>query len=99
MNWGIIGLGYMGKQFANSIKEIDREQLLAISSNSLFKLIKFGFKNKIKFKYQFNSYDEILKCKEIDNIYISTLNNTHLDIITKCIEAKNILCETVCNKF
>lgn len=94
MNWGIIGLGYMGKQFANSIKEIDREQLLAISSNSFFKLIKFGFKNKIKFKYQFNSYDEILKCKEIDNIYISTLNNTHLDIITKCIESKkNVLCE------
>ena len=41
MNWGIIGLGYMGKQFANSIKEIDREQLLAISSNSFFKLINY----------------------------------------------------------
>ena len=82
MNWGIIGLGHMAKNFANAINELDKTSLLGASSRSLFKLIKFGFKNKIKFKYQFNSYDEILKCKEIDNIYISTLNNTHLDIIT-----------------
>ena len=53
MNWGIIGLGFMGKQFANSIKELDKRQLLGISSNSFLKLIKFGLKHKIKFKYQF----------------------------------------------
>ena len=35
-----------------------------------------------------------MSCKEIDNIYIGTLNNTHHDFIIKCIEAgKNILCE------
>jgi len=94
MNWGIIGLGFMGKQFANSIKELDKKQLLGISSNSFLKLIKFGLRHKIRFKYQFNNYEDILLCKDIDNIYIATLNNTHHDLIIKCIEAKkNILCE------
>ena len=92
MNWGIIGLGFMGKQFANSIKELDKKQLLGISSNSFLKLIKFGLRHKIRFKYQFNNYEDILLCKDIDNIYIATLNNTHHDLIIKCIEAKkNIL--------
>ncbi len=94
MNWGIIGLGYMGKQFANSLRKLDKNQLLGISSNSLFKLIKFGFRHKIKLKYQFKSYEDILSCKDIDNIYIATLNNTHHDLIIKCLEAKkNVLCE------
>ena len=35
-----------------------------------------------------------MSCKDIDNIYIGTLNNTHHNFILKCIEAgKNILCE------
>ena len=51
---------------------------------------KFNIKNK----YRFKTYEEILNCKEIDNIYISTINNTHFDLIIKSIEAnKNILCE------
>ena len=94
MNWGIIGLGYMGKQFANSLRKLDKNQLLGISSNSFLKLIKFGFRHKIKLKYQFKSYEDILSCKDIDNIYIATLNNTHHDLIIKCLEAKkNVLCE------
>ncbi len=53
MNWGIIGLGYMGKKFAHSLSELDKNQLLGISSKSFLKLIKFGFRHKIKFKYLF----------------------------------------------
>ena len=94
MNWGIIGLGHMAKSFANSISELSDTNLLGASSRSYFKLIKYGYRNKIKFRYLFKNYDDIISCKKIDNIYIGTLNNTHHDIIIKCIEAgKNILCE------
>ena len=55
MNWGIIGLGHMAKNFANAINELDKTSLLGASSRSFFKLIKFGFKNKIKLKYLFQS--------------------------------------------
>ena len=94
MNWGIIGLGHMAKNFASSIKELDNTKLIGASSRSFLKLIKYGYKNKIRFKYLYRKYDEILSCKEINNIYIGTLNNTHHDFIIKCVEAgKNILCE------
>ena len=55
MNWGIIGLGYMSKQFANAINELNSNYLLAISSNSFFRLLKFGLRHKIKLKYSINN--------------------------------------------
>jgi len=39
MNWGIIGLGHMAKNFANAINELDKTSLLGASSRSFFKLI------------------------------------------------------------
>jgi predicted dehydrogenase len=94
MNWGIIGLGHMAKNFANSIQELADNNLLGVSSNSLFKLIKFSYRYKINYKYLFNRYQKILECPDIDSIYIGTLNNSHFDLIIKCIDAKkNILCE------
>jgi predicted dehydrogenase len=94
IKWGVIGLGYMAKMFASSFSEVKNSKLLAISSNSALKLAKFGKKFNIEKKYRFSSYDEILNCNEINAIYISTINNTHYELILKCIKAKkNILCE------
>jgi dihydrodiol dehydrogenase / D-xylose 1-dehydrogenase (NADP) len=94
MKWGIIGLGYMAKMFASSFANINNGELIAISSKSSLKLTKFGKKFNINSKYRFKNYDEILNCKEIENIYISTINNSHFDLILKSINAnKNILCE------
>jgi predicted dehydrogenase len=94
MNWGIIGLGHMAKNFANSLKELDNSNLTGVSSRSLIKLIKFGYRFKINPKFLYKNYEKLLLSKDIDNIYIGTLNHTHFDLIKKCIDAKkNILCE------
>ena len=94
MNWGIIGLGTMAKRFANSIKELENSKLVGASSKSFFRLLKFGYKNQINYKYLFRDYKKILSCEEIDNIYICSLNNTHHDLIINCVKAgKNVLCE------
>ena len=94
MNWGIIGLGQMAKNFANSIKELKDNNLLGVSSNSFFKLLKFSYRHKINHKYLFNNYQKILDCKDIDSIYIATVNSSHFDLIMKCVKAKkNVLCE------
>ena len=47
MNWGVIGLGHMAKNFANSIKELEKSDLKGVSSRSLIKLLKFGYRFKI----------------------------------------------------
>ena len=94
INWGIIGLGNMANKFASSINEVKNSKLLGIASTSFFRLKSFGEKYNIDKKYRYKNYDEILNCNEINAIYISTLNNTHPEIIIKAAEAKkNILCE------
>ena len=94
INWGIIGLGNMATKFAESITEVENASLKAIASRDINRLNGFGDRFNINKKYRFNSYDEILNCGLIDSVYISTLNNTHADIIIKTAKArKNILCE------
>lgn len=94
MNWGIIGLGYMAKKFALSIKTLNDTRLLGVCSSSFFKRKKFGYRFDIKSVYQFKSNEDFFKCDLIKNIYISTLSNTHHELILKAIDSgKNILCE------
>ncbi len=84
INWGILGLGRMGTTFANSIEETSNSKLVSIASKS-----GSTFKN---FKNQ--SYENIIKNKDIHAIYISTLNNTHIELIKEILKQdKKILCE------
>ena len=94
IKWGIIGLGNMAQKFANSIKETDNAKLVAISSLNSKKLKIFKNNFQIDEKLIFNNYNDLVKCDEIDAVYIATLNNTHLNLIKLCAEnKKNILCE------
>ena len=94
INWGIIGLGNMGQNFASAISETNNSNLVGVAS-----LDKNKVKNFInKFNYNniktYNNYEDIIKDKSINAIYIATLNNTHFDLIKRCSENnKNILCE------
>ena len=94
INWGIIGLGRMANRFASAIGEVENAKLLGIASQNIDRLKNFGDQYSIENNFRFNTYDEILNCNEIHSIYISTLNNTHADIVIKAAKAKkNILCE------
>jgi dihydrodiol dehydrogenase / D-xylose 1-dehydrogenase (NADP) len=94
IRWGIIGLGNMAQKFAQSIKENNNAKLIAISSLNSEKLKTFKNEFQIDKSLSFDNYNDLIKCTEIDAIYIATLNNTHLDLIKLCAEnKKNILCE------
>ena len=81
INWGIVGLGNMANIFAQSIKETKNARLISIASKSNYKLEKFSKNFSIKTENRFTNYEELLKSKTIEAIYISTLNNTHVDLI------------------
>ena len=84
INWGILGLGRMGLAFANAIDETSNSKLIGIASKS-----GKTFKN-----YNNETYESLINNKNIDAIYISTLNNTHLELIEKILKKeKRILCE------
>jgi len=94
IRWGIIGLGNMAQKFAHSIKETDNAKLVAISSLNKEKLKIFKNNFQINKDLVFNNYSDLIKCDEIDAVYIATLNDTHLNLIKLCAEnKKNILCE------
>ena len=86
ISWGVIGFGRMGKTFANCFNHINKDfELKGFASIS-----KDTNTNLKKYK----SYDDIINSSEIDAVYISTLNNTHKDLVIKSIKKnKKVLCE------
>jgi predicted dehydrogenase len=84
INWGILGFGGMGIRFAEAIKETSNSKLLSTASKS--------GKTFEDFKNQ--TYENVIKSKDIHAIYISTLNNTLIELIKEIIKQnKKILCE------
>ncbi len=94
INWGIIGLGNIAQTFSGGFKNINNAKLLAISSLNTQKLEQFKNKFNIEEKYTFDSYEDLLNCKNIDIVYITLPNNLHYEWIIKCIKKnKKILVE------
>ena len=84
----------MGQKFASAINETSNSKIVSVASKDNNKIK--NFKNNFNFKdlVIYNDYNEIIKDKNINSIYIATLNNTHFDLIKRCSENnKNILCE------
>ena len=94
IRWGIIGLGNMANTFAKAINEVPNSKLINIASQSKHKLDSFAKNFKIESINKFDNYIDLIKSKDIDAVYISTLNNTHVDLILECAKNnKKILCE------
>ena len=94
VKWGIVGLGNMANIFARAISEAQNAELICVASKSKTRLKVFSKNFNIKNSHKFTDYSELIKSHEIDAVYISTLNNTHVDLILECIKNnKKILCE------
>ena len=94
VRWGVLGLGRAANSFANAIKEVENAKLTSIASLSKNRNLIFSEKFNIEKNCIFDTYEELLNCKEIDAVYIATLNNKHADLIIKAAKAKKgILCE------
>ena len=84
----------MGNHFSNASIEVNNIKINAVASLSENKLKNFSEKFSIPKKNCLNSYDELINSDLVDAIYISTLNNTHFELISKCAKSKkHILCE------
>ena len=86
ISWGIIGFGRMGRQYVDCFKiKSDLFRLSGVSSKTSSYIKELNF---------YNSYEDLIKVKEIDAIYISTLNNTHRELVILANNYnKKILCE------
>ena len=94
INWGIVGLGFIANKFIDAIKEVPENKVFGVASLTKKKSDEIIKRYEIDKKFYFNNYDDLINSPQIDAIYIATLNNTHIDLIQKCVIAKKkILCE------
>ena len=94
INWGIIGLGNVASGFAEAFKESNNSELKGISSNNLDKIKLFQEKFNINKDYCFDNYENLLKCEDIDIVYIALPNSMHQEWILKSIKnRKKVLVE------
>ncbi len=94
INWGIIGLGDIAQNFSEGFLNCNSANLLAVSSNKKEKLDLYENNFNLKKEYLFNNYEDLIKCNDIDIVYIALPNNLHFEWIMKCTrQNKNILIE------
>jgi dTDP-3,4-didehydro-2,6-dideoxy-alpha-D-glucose 3-reductase len=84
---GIIGCAeILSRAIINPLKEIDTVIAYGIASRN--KLKAENHAGKFNIRNVFDYYDDILKCKEIDCVYIALPNDLHLEWIVKSAQAK-----------
>ena len=94
INWGIIGLGNIALKFADAFKNVKNAKLVGVSSKDNNKLEYFKKNFQINEDRCFHKYEDLLKCDNIDIIYIALPNFLHCEWIIKCTEnGKNVLVE------
>ena len=94
INWGIVGLGNIAKRFSDGFFDTNKAKLLAISSLNIKKLEKFKNSFNINEKYIFKDYESLIRCNDIDIVYIALPNNLHYKWILEAIKNnKKILVE------
>ncbi len=94
MNWGIIGLGSIAKEFAKGFKDLKSAKLIAIASNDKDKINNFKKCFEISKEFCFDNYQNLLDEKKIDIIYIALPTFLHKKWIINClIKNKNVLVE------
>lgn len=90
--WGILGTGRIARSFAEALKSADNCKLHAVGSR-LFEKAK-AFSNEFHVEKAYGSYEEVVKDKKIDIIYIATPHHLHCSNTLMALEnGRHVLCE------
>ena len=92
VDWGILGTGTIANIFAGEFKYVDSANLVAVASRTKENADEFADKYGLKKAYE--SYEALVKDKDIDVIYIATPHSNHYENTMLCLENnKSVLCE------
>jgi dihydrodiol dehydrogenase / D-xylose 1-dehydrogenase (NADP) len=92
IKWAIMGTGTIANSFAKGLAFLEDAELYAVASRSIEKASEFG--EMYGSKKCYGSYEEVVKDKEVDVVYIATPNNVHKENIILCLNnGKAVLCE------
>ena len=92
IRWGILGTGRIAHSFAEGLRSTPGAELVAVGSRTAESASAFAAKFGIP--QSFDSYRGLAGAKDIDVIYIASINTRHKEDCLMCIEAgKAVLCE------
>lgn len=92
INWGILGTGYIANKLAEALAHVHNARLLAVGSRNLNKAQAFAIKHNVERHY--GSYDEVIRDKDVNVIYVATPHVFHFDnTMTALSNGKAVLCE------
>ena len=95
IKWGILGPGNIARKFADALSRCNDAELYAVASSD--KKRAASFSQDFGAAASYADYSELLADKNVQAVYISTINTTHMDLIRKCVLAgKPVLCEKPC---
>jgi len=94
IKWGIIGPGNIAHKFADALKTLGDGQLCAVASRSKEKAEVFGSEYGVSEVKCYGSYEELVKDKDIDVVYVALPIVFHKEISILCLKnGKAVLCE------
>jgi len=92
IKWGIIGPGRIAHKFADDLMLVEGAELVVVASRDLEKAKAFAEKYQSS-KY-YSGYEELVRDKEVEVVYIATPHAFHLEHTLLCLDAgKAVLCE------
>lgn len=92
MNWGIIGLGRIARQFADDLRLLPNARLLAVASNDAERAAAFAY--EFGAKHAFGRYEDIVRCPGLDVVYVATPHPGHCSNTLLCLQnGIAVLCE------
>lgn len=92
IRWGILGCGKIANKFASDLRLVEDGRLSAIASRDAAKLESFS--EKYKPECAFNTYEALVKCADVDAVYVATPHGLHYEHVMLCLRnRKAVLCE------
>lgn len=90
LKWAIMGTGRIANDFAESMNNL--HQIYGVASRNYDKANTFKLKHNVQKAY--GSYEEMLEDRDVDIVYIATVNSQHYINIMDCLNHdKHVLCE------
>lgn len=90
--WGIIGLGKIARKFADDLRRVPNAKLHAVASSSLERSLAFAAEYGAAHAY--GHYEDIVKCADLDVVYVATPHVLHCENTLMCLEnGLPVLCE------
>jgi predicted dehydrogenase len=92
IRWGILGCGKIANKFASDLQMVEDAELVAVASRDMEK--GKAFASLFNARLNFNTYEALATCNEVDVIYIATPHGFHLEHTSLCLQHfKAVLCE------